>query len=64
MNIKKSAIIGVCSFLIFIVGYGIYSNYILETSPDGIGDWTGTADGVEKQIEGPSFLVDSPFFNP
>ena len=29
---------------------GIYSNYILESTPDGIAEWTGTADGMERQV--------------
>jgi len=50
MKIRLLILIGILSYLVLFVIIGIYSNYILESTPDGIGAWTGTAEGMERQV--------------
>ena len=50
MKSRLLIIVAVLTCLILFVIMGIYSNYILESTPDGIGKWTGTAEGIERQI--------------
>ena len=69
---KKSLIITIAivavSYLLLITMIVIVSNTLqVWNTGDGIGEWTGTADGMERQVHvvGPSFIVDNiPTGNP
>ena len=50
MKTRTLIIIGVLVCLILFGMMGIYSNYILESTPNGIAEWSGTADGMERQV--------------
>lgn len=50
MKIRFLIIIGILTYLVLFAIMGFYSNYILESTPDGIDEWTGTAEGMERQI--------------
>ncbi len=58
MNSKKFLIITIIYLIvIFSLNYIVYT-IPLAYSPDGIAEWTGTAEKMESQVVGPSFVVD------
>ena len=58
MKTRLLIIFAILSYLVLFVIIGIYSNYILETTPDGIGEWSGTAEGMERQVHFDSKTVE------
>jgi len=50
MKTRFLIIIGILTGLVLFAILGIYSNYILESTPDGIAEWTGTAKKMERQV--------------
>jgi len=50
MRTRFLIVIGILAYLALFAIIGIYSNYILESTSDGIVEWTGTAEGMERQV--------------